>query len=176
MTKHKTRETHSDYIDRIDSKFKRLGNGAFANVYQHPKRNVVVKVFDAKDDKGYARYLKWAEKNQQNPYVPKIHHVERFTNKRENEEITVVFMEKLKAARYKHLEELIDKLPLGYDLDQYSSSEWFRVSRSDVDDKHLIEIAKFFCQELPEGVDLDLHDENYMRRNNGQIVFTDPFA
>ena len=176
MTKRITRETHSDYIDRIERKFKKLGNGAYANVYQHPHKDVVVKVFDAKDDRGYSRYLKWALKNQGNRFVPKIHGVEKFKNKDDFEEITVVFMEKLKSARSSDLDQLLEKAPRDLYLDEYDNDEWKEIAAV-TKDPHLKALAKFFSKDLPGNLDLDLHSENYMLRpGTNQLVFTDPFA
>lgn len=171
-----TRESISEYNERLSDKFKHLGNGAYADVYQHPNKDVVVKVFDTKDDEGYSKYLKWALKHQDNPYVPKIHHVEKFKNKDCGEEITIVFMEKLQEARHRDFKDLMEKHMsksdyYGGSLDDWE--EWEEIAAT-TKDKHMKALAKFFSKKHVN-VDLDLHSENYMWRGK-QLVFTDPLA
>lgn len=174
MTKRITRESICEYHDRISERFKELGSGAFASVYQHPRKDVVVKVFDAKDDNGYSKYLKWCLKNKKNPYAPKIYGVERFKNKDKNEEITIVFLEKLHSARQSDLTDLVNKhsTPSRW-CSEDDVERWQEIANTSKD-KHLRALAKFLVKEAD---DLDLHSENFMwRPGTKQLVFTDPLA
>ncbi len=54
----------------LDNGFRRLGEGAFAAVYEKPGYPWVFKVFHG--DPAYLDFLKFALKNQSNPHVPKF--------------------------------------------------------------------------------------------------------
>ncbi len=73
MKRIKVTQSHLQYIHHLSEKrMKQLGQGAYARVYKHPTdSNTVVKIFK-QEDQSYLKYIKWCEKNQSNPYVPKI--------------------------------------------------------------------------------------------------------
>lgn len=178
MSKRITRERIEDYHKRIKRKFKLLGDGAFARVYQHPRADVVVKVFDASEDSGYTTYLKWASRNQKNPYVPRIYGIEKFKNKKANEEITVVFLEKLKPATFNDLRDAVEaSLPNGTTIDPYLDDDELLLIAAKTNDKHLKAFIRFMNTALSGSVEVDLHSDNFMfRPGTKQLVFTDPLA
>lgn len=177
-----TSERFEEYTDRLQKKFTRLGNGAFAEVYPHSTlKNVVVKVFCEVDDMAYAKYLRWCEKNQKNPYVPKIHAVERFKHETKNEQITVVFMERLNSVSAQQIKEFSDRMlddDGGYGNhigELFDPQDWVEAVKSSKD-KHFKKFAKFM-QTVANDHGVDLHRENIMMRpRTNQLVFTDPIA
>lgn len=184
-----------DYVDRLiyTLGIKRLGAGAFAHVFQHPKDpNIVVKVFNYASDYSYNKFLKWAQKNQHNPYVPKILSVRRIPAKDADvdDPIAVVFMRKLvKAPRAVYKKLHADALAA---LKAADSPAWKEAAQSRGTFQSWpaagwAELAKVspdknfrdFCAFMVGAGDHDgdLHSENVMMDpSNGQIVFTDPVA
>ena len=196
-------ESKPDYYNRLEQELniQRLGNGAFARVFQHPTHpEVVVKVF-TDEDKAYKAFLKFCLQNQGNKYLPKIlsvHHHDHTPKKkikdRSIDEIvdnkyTLVFMEKLTPATKDDVTKFIKSVPfeaqhlknnlkaeVPYRLGQlvsFYNAEWTDLSRQ-TEDKDLAEVANFFVGILKKQMySLDLHDKNVMMRGS-QLVFTDP--
>jgi len=116
-------ETYAGYISRLVSTLKidQLGQGYYARVFQHPKfKNVAVKIFITKRDPDYLEYARWCQRNQNNPWVPKIISIETAPidadeDNPEHEEITIVFFEKLRPAEPEDIQraaqEFIKDLP-----------------------------------------------------------------
>jgi hypothetical protein len=175
-----TKETFSDYKDRVRKFTKSIGEGAYAEVFKHPKiPDVVVKIFDSKEDQAYDRYLRWCVSNQKNPYVPKIHAVDRFKCRGSYyaQEITIVFMEKLKKLNStqidKKAKQIIPKSVFHYgDIYDLRRNDWMKVAEV-ARDPNLKKFARFISSSHDC---FDFHDGNIMTRKDGQLVFTDPLA
>jgi hypothetical protein len=188
-----------DYKERLKDieKMKSLGDGAYGEVFQHPRfSNVVVKVFDHKTDTSYKKFLRWAQQHQNNPYIPKIIEVHLLrTVRNEESAIGIVFMKKLKpcprsvynrlyndaasalmsSREYRtdpDIRRSVDRLLQKHeDFQHWPRFAWSLLGRH-TKDKYF----KEFCDLMSTSAGGDLHDENIMVDTNGQIVFTDPLA
>lgn len=69
-----TAETLDAYFASLSKKgIRKLGDGHFSTVFTHPKYpNVAVKVI-RRPDLEYLKYLKFCQKNQSNPWLPKVY-------------------------------------------------------------------------------------------------------
>lgn len=194
-------ESRSEYFKRLEDelKIRRLGNGAFARVFQHPTHpEVVVKVF-TDEDQAYNKYLKFCQAHPDNKYLPKILSVHRHVNNpfkpdhdRTDDEIvddryTIVFMEKLepstmravtsfaeKLAGPDYLDLAADKKDDLFHLTLFRRPQWLALAKQK-HDPDLAEFAKFFAATFTNSSASfpDLHDSNIMQRGS-QLVFTDP--
>lgn len=185
-------EAKDKYFDRLMNTLNitRLGKGAFGHVFQHPTfKDVAVKIFNVTEDKRFARYIEWCAKNQNNPWVPKILHIEQrnMPNFRgfKDDPHMFVFMEKLspstKQAIRAALKLFINPVPINERsermLEALSASNLRILNRSDW--KKIAECAagdvKVMTSRLAQIGDnnLDIHDKNVMLRGK-QLVFTDP--
>lgn len=202
-----TEEELLDYFTRLKKKekIKKLGDGQYAHVFQHPMyHNVAVKVFDPEEDHAYLHYLKWARRNQKNKYVPKIITV-RTINQPETEDeygdgaITIVFMQKLRPAPVRAIRQLIAQCMTyaeAADERGHYTADWqdmhkvgdFTAFDSDVW-WHVAEGARKGTVSQPVDRDLaslaaffaeedpeDIHNGNIMMTDDGQLVFTDPLS
>ena len=83
-----------DYTERLKTlgfNIKRLGSGAFAEVFERPGDPYVIKIFD--NDPGYEQYVKYITQFKNNPHVPKLRgKIIKLQN-----DFRVVRMEKLRA-------------------------------------------------------------------------------
>ena len=187
-------EALKPYLDRLVSKdgIKKLGGGAFSQVFQHPHYgNVVVKVYIDKDTV-YKRYVAWCMKHQSNPYVPKIVEQISYKSPETKEKYNIVFMQKM--APIRTVQKLISLLVKALNLDTKAAEdlpfmaafgqEAEKASEDDFEliDKHvkLGRADKDFTQVWNHirtyGKDkFDLHYGNVMLRD-GQLVLTDPVA
>ena len=185
-------EKLSDYLRRlVDAlNIKKLGSGAYSNVFQHPHySNVVVKVYTARDKK-YARYVKWCLAHQSNPYVPQIigqtEYVSPISRGKESK-YNILFMQKMEpvseAAFARLLSKSFTKLTsedrelLKDVIDSYDMEELFDRLNSfvkrGVADSSFVEIwnhVKTYGRQ-----NFDLHHGNVMKRGT-QLVVTDPVA
>lgn len=185
-------ETFEDYRDRLKKrKIKKLGDGLYSFVYQHPThKNVVVKV-TAGDD-AYLTYARFAQANPQNPYLPKVLDIVPVTllcawhpiNPEYHENPYVAFLEKLDPIEFYNTEHdaLVDDLCEIAEDEEFdhgmSNREFWKRVLHNTDCPHLLQLADFIVDNHKLG--LDLHDENYMVRTNPngrlQLVITDPFS
>lgn len=191
-----------DLLDSFESDYggKVLGGGAFAIVLSHSSWNYVLKIFN--DDSCYLKYVRFCMKNQNNKFVPKLLDKPRritptykrrsnqqnlYTVKMENLEplsyssIDVNSIEKMSFAGMALNDESIRKDLTVDSVDKYIKSKypsmsglvrqlvWNRNSRALFD--FLKEIKTIF-----PSCSLDLHSDNFMSRENGEIVVTDPFS
>ncbi len=168
---------------------KTLGQGNFADVFQHPTMpNVVVKLL-TENDKGYEKYVAFSEQHKGNKYVPKILGVHKEKDVFEGEldpDLHLVFMEKLRPIEddeYMEFGQYI--LDLGTDgatpsimtsmTDHLNDlPRWKSIARQ-TKDKDMAELAKFFLANAKGKVNLDLHDGNMMMRGSKPVI-TDPFS
>lgn len=189
-------ETVKQYIERLTSSLniKKLGSGAYASVFQHPLyKNVAVKVFEW--DPEYLQYIKICKRstNKWMPRVVSIHTIEmdeeknrfhiRFNEEPGKTDGTIVFFEKLRKATHKEIvaaqEELCKDVPEEHQDDlldtpsfeDWGTGHWQIVKRfaKDPDTKRFAALA------IRMGFE-DIHDENVMISDDGQLVFTDPVA
>jgi hypothetical protein len=180
---------HDYRQDLKKQRIRRLGGGAFADVFQHPVyHNVVVKVVGYSDT-GYKRYLQWALQHQDNRYVPKI--AEVVEKKVGTHSLQFVFMKKMD--RVRPTEEdlefyLVRALQQGRKGQQKKDIEQAYLQRAgstdrdvlkavisvakEIGDRDLAEVLSFFLRNHRL---LDLHWGNMMMDGN-QLIFTDPFA
>ena len=178
----KANQTFSDYIDFLGTQVTLINDGAYAFVYKVPNcKNVVAKVFRPREDEAYFAYLKWCLKNQHNPYVPKIHDAFIFDHGNLENEIAIVFMERLKSITIKKYGQFAKNIMHQHNIDavaedfrdilcDFNDRDWGKICRSK--DRNLAAVAKFMNRELKGGYGNDCHDGNIMLRGN-QVVFTD---
>jgi hypothetical protein len=188
-------ESLEDYLKRLvtKEKIKKLGGGAFSQVFQHPQfHNVVTKVYSGKD-KLFAKYVKWCMQHQNNPYVPKIIEQVDYQNPDPAAKIKtyhIVFMQKMTPVSGKRYvqafldalkldpeedDEIVDQLRDGLETnDMYIlNSAVKQAFKQGNGDRHFAEVWKHITS---YGVgNMDLHKGNVMMRGN-QLVFTDPVA
>lgn len=164
----------------IESKFckgcRELGDGAFANVYQHPTSSKrVIKV--ATDDSAYSHYLRCILKHQNNPFFPHIYSATQYVNHHDHR-FLVVEMEKLEedTPRAIWFTELMWK-----GMDDHSSgyesyvSRQFKAKKLPTNRMRHFDTAWSILQPLLKRYSEDLHEGNIMFRGN-QPVITDPVA
>lgn len=189
-------ESLHDYLTRLVSRegIKRLGGGAFSQVFQHPQfHNVVAKVYSGKDTL-FAKYVQWCLKHQNNPYVPKIIEEVVYHDpdpKAKIKSYRIVFMQKM--MKIKTWAAFVAAFALALGLDATNNDEKEIIDELMADkydmfilitavkrafelgkgDKHFVEVWKHI---LSYGVwNIDLHQGNIMLRGK-QLVFTDPVA
>lgn len=181
-------EKLADYFKRLVKKhgIKKLGGGAFSQVFQHPQfHNVAVKVYRNKDTV-YRRYLAWCMKNQSNPFVPKIIEQVQFTGT--SDPYNIVFMQKMEpVGTNRFVNEVAKALGLTFiereDLyDVYednlgSGREFYRfMKQAAQSDRCNPDFARLWAHVASYGVDVvDFHAGNAMMRGR-QLVVTDPVA
>jgi hypothetical protein len=189
-TKIVTDETLVAYLKRLhkEQQVKKLGGGAFSQVFQHPTlKGVVTKVYSGKD-KQYSKYVTWCLKNQDNPFVPKI--LDRVTCVSPKGTYGIVFMQKLKpikndaalarawirecnlcaadAALVAQLMDIFDEVDMGR-----LSKTMKRLTKKNKANPYLLKLWTFLAK---LGVDnLDIHYGNAMMCGK-QLVITDPVA
>lgn len=184
-------ESFDAYVERLIKRhgINQIGKGYWGIVFQHPTHpDIVVKVYKGQDQ-DYTKYLNWCQRNQDNPYVPKIIdvHSHEYLDKRKgvgNRDVRyqsffeIVFMEKLKPvslAEYKRqlknlgINDFIDTGNVE-DLTYDAFEEAYQEGYMDVD------LAKWwkFIRTMPEDR-LDINHRNVMLRGK-QLVFIDPLS
>lgn len=190
-----TEEALKPYLDRLTSKegIKKLGGGAFSQVFQHPHYgNVVVKVYTDKDDV-YKRYVAWCMKHQSNPYVPKIVEQVSYKSPDTKEKYHIVFMQKMTPVNT--VGKLISLLVKALQLDTKAAEDlpFMTAFGQEVDAKGMFDDYKLIDKYVKlgradkdftevwkhirtYGADkFDLHKGNVMLRD-GHLVLTDPVA
>ena len=134
--------------------FATIGQGKYASVFSHDNYPWIVKVF--MKDSAYLKWISFAMKHQDNPYVPKIKgKVIKVTPM-----IYSIRLEKLTASHSATGDAFLPAFRKWQSDHEYRSG-----------DKHIDEILDFF---VPNKKLLDLHGENVMARGN-QLVVIDPF-
>jgi len=173
---HKSDNWHEEvdaFVTQYD--FHPLGKGEFASVYGNTKYPFVVKLF-ATGDTAYKTWLSWCRTHQHNRFVPKI----RGNVIKISDSLLAVRLEQLSPIRgeayhkYSHLKDIFQ---MWNRLSDPNYMEYFdRIERTYPDfmkDRDIIEIAEFLEAHREGPIQMDLHDENMMRRGD-QIVVTDP--
>lgn len=178
-----TAEAYWEYVKRLikDLKIKQIGEGAYSQVFQHPKlKNIVVKL--VLHDEEYLKFARFAMDNPKNPWLPRIAAIEpikfdgfRLSNSSNS---YLVFLEKLQPASFELQKSLIWKLVDTYELHihasihkWFSKSSWKKLALNSKD-PGLAQFAAFAAKNFNQ---LDINSENVMARGR-QLVFTDPIA
>lgn len=154
-------ESLSKYLTRLvqNQGIKKLGGGAFSQVFQHPEfSNVVVKVYTEKDTV-YKRYVSWCLKNQSNQYVPKIIEQTKYKSPETGEKYNIVFMQKM--TPIKTTGKLISLLVKALNLNTAAAED--------------LPFMSAFGEEGREQHDFELIDK-YVRRGNADKDFTKAWA
>jgi hypothetical protein len=185
-------EALKPYLDRLVSKegIKKLGGGAFSQVFQHPHYgNVVVKVYTDRDVI-YKKYAAWCMKHQHNPYVPKIIEQTKYKSPETGEKYNIIFIQKM--TPIKTSGKLVSLLVKALELDTKAAEDlpfmtafgqlgkekedfrlidkYVKMGRGDKDFKEIWAHIKTYGANR-----FDLHPGNVMLRD-GQLVLTDPVA
>lgn len=175
-----TAEAYWEYVNRLikDLKIKHLGEGAYAQVFQHPTlKNIVVKLVHHDDE--YLKFARFAMDNPKNPWLPRIAAIEpiKFDGSRLSNSY-LVFLEKLQPTSFELQKSLIWKLVDTYELHihaftpkWFSKSNWKKLALNSKD-PGLAQFAAFAAKNFNH---LDINSANVMARGR-QLVFTDPIA
>jgi hypothetical protein len=141
--------------------FKLLGSGKYASVFGNPKYEYVLKVF--MKDSAYLKWIEFAQKNKDNPYVPKV--------RGKVIKITPMFyairLEKL--TPYSQRPSLSPKTTGPSFMQDYY--KWQDDKNHKSNDPNVQSILDYFQKHKAL---LDLHGENMMMRGS-QLVIIDPF-
>lgn len=170
----------------LDHNFSEIGNGQFSVVYGSPTEKFVVKVNNGLYDGAYLDFIEWC-KTQNSTHLPKVGKIREF-----GEKTYIVFIEKLEPLNIKVNGDPLELMKaLHYIVDDISKKQY--MSRS----HYIFDILyKFFdedwiredfvdcCDQLAKfkkhwNIDIsefDLHIGNFMMRNKGTIVVTDPIG
>lgn len=156
----------SEWRDDLTSKmskhgFVSVGSGISGEVYRNPEYPFVLKVF--RKDSGYLAWINFCKANQNNKYVPKI----RGSIVRLNQIFWAVRLEPLHEIAKKYM---TDTNKLLNTLDMLLMDPDYIDENLDPD---LIPIADFLSQHSPW---MDLHFDNVMVRDNGELVLIDPLS
>jgi hypothetical protein len=180
-----TAETIDQYVERLQRKgLRKLGEGAFSVVFDHPTMpNVAVKVIAFRDET-YLKYVDLCKKHPNNPWLPKIlggpeAHLVDSKQPGQKQKVLFVFLEKLKPASNSllskacvYLGTLIDlKLSVPSDFEVFEPHEWKELAHQTRDSD--VSILAAFLAQYPDNLDLGPH--NFMARST-QVVFVDPVA
>lgn len=197
-------DRHKNYLNHLikDIGIKQLGAGSYANVFQHPTyHNVAVKVV-RREDPLYMKFIRLCIKYQGNPWLPRIisiHDIDFYKAEKDILNIPssgkehIIFFEKLRPATSEEITKALlffldfkEQNIISFDVLEYIKhkrtsnfsflllEDWELISKKHPR-KSCRELAKIII-EAADGVEPDIHDENVMIRNDGQLVFTDPLA
>ena len=147
--------------------FQPIGDGAFSTVYKHQSYPYVLKVFVK--EQGYFEWLKFCQANQNNPYIPKIKG--KFVRVIDN--VYAVRLENLKELD-SHDKNMFDTLFDEIDEGIYNYYDYIKSENGP--NPHLIPIIDFLREYVDDTAELDLHQRNIMKRDNGQFVIIDPLV
>ncbi len=170
---------------------RRLGSGAFADVYGTKSGRTVFKIgatgnpiYDA-----YLSYVKQIVKHQGNPFFPRVKKVDIYYDREDHESVYVVEMERLKPL---DTYGRSNKLPIAsrllfnalMDIDSESdlntlheNMKLFTTVFARGVKKQLVQTFRQMTeilQDLTDSHGLDMHDGNVMLRGKTQLVITDP--
>ena len=186
-------ETYSQYTRRLirTLKIKQLGQGAIADVFQHPAdKNVAVKIMHTPDPQ-YMNYIKFCQAHPDNKYLPKVidvvkTHVDSKYFHGTTDRLVVVFLQRVKplsaTAISNAAKQIVNaycrgknepKEPLGgarWEFDDISYRDWVKICNQK-EDPDLAEFARLIVSKFNRA---DLHNGNVMS-NGHNVVFTDPF-
>ena len=167
--------------------WKLLDLGKYSAVFEHPKKNYVLKV-NFVPDKGYAQYVNII-KHSRNPHFPKISDVKTLTVKSRNNKnhkdttrsFSVYLIEKLYPLAKEERRTLSEALENIVDWPSHSLADIFNkiygIAIPSILEEHpvLVKAARIIGKN--KGIFYnDLHAGNIMKRKDGTIVITDPYS
>ena len=136
--------------------FKLAGTGNYGSVFVNDKYPFALKIF--MKDSAYIKWLSFCKKNQNNPFVPKM--------KGGLVKITDIIF----AVRIEKLNNFQG------DLENTSFYQSLFKCLQNSNEMHENQHVKTVVEELCRNKHLlDLHRDNVMQRNNGQLVIIDPY-
>lgn len=161
-------------------KAKRQGSGAYATTWRVSTKEVI-KVFS--DDLGYEYYLKAIAKMKDNPFVPYINYIHKYSGSC-GQQYYMVSMEML--ASYSVLDntdEFLDFRDLvrqcvgdDYDSESLGFADLPEYVREVALPQSLIEVMNVIQEGNRKGMGFDLHTGNIMVRDGVDFVITDPLV
>jgi hypothetical protein len=162
-------------------------SGKFSDIYINPNSKIVVKV-SKRDDPCWEGFAEMVRKHGRgNPFLPRVASVQRVDSRHGS--YFIAFMEKLLPLRGP------DRFDLATWIDDaYAALETNEITPDDLMDglderkmpirtperiqnminDHLVEAIILIYKHAPEGCWNDMHEDNFMMRDNGQVVITDP--
>lgn len=177
------------YIDFCDefaqsNKFKLIGKGYFSNVYGSNRVENVFKIGKVEDSHTNDPYLSYIKeiKHLENPFFPRVEKVQVLKNDN-NEKYYLVEIEKLLPLYYDNLKENCLDIyhTLIYLFNNRKSSniekQWNKYISyyKDIENFQVYELFKTL-KGLLRSFDNDLHTDNMMVRECGQLVIIDPIC
>lgn len=150
-----------NWVDEIvellkTNNYELIGKGANGITFRHPEKNFAYKIY--KNDNAYDLWVDYCIKNSNNPYCPKI-------IKRPLQINTTSSGVKFKSIRIELLHKLNDNEHNNFMVKFYKNMKLNT-------DNNLHKIISDINKINPRL--LDIHGDNIMKRNNGQIVLVDP--
>ena len=157
-----------------EKKARKIGSGCFGTVYGSRSLKTVFKTGDVDDNDGYLAFIEHALKHQSNPWFPKIKNVTIYrSTKEEFHSYFVIEMERLnELKRADEGSDVVELLDAMIDSDKVIAKLFAR-SMGKVALQHITTLGKVM-RILFDRHCHDLHSGNIMKRDNGQIVVTDP--
>lgn len=158
------------FIARLEAKgWTTLGSGAFSTVLAKGESKKVIKVIRRQD--GWIQYIKWANDNgYAGTFAPKVYSYKQVKGK--DHDFAIASMERLPSTlgrlKYSHDAHVVESL-------LHPAANDNQLART------LLDLAvpglREFNQKLRDKFSgLDLHGGNFMVRDNGELVFTDPVS
>lgn len=154
-----------DDISRIHH-FEKLGSGMYGVVYKNNTYPYVIKIFKASDH-GYRMWLDYCIANKSNPYVPKI---KGRPTKITGTDYYFVRLEHLKKISAAEWSKFSFRLKVAANPNRFNKEDIEKATL----DPYIIDIVKYLNS--AKQYENDLHKDNVMKRDNGQLVITDPLA
>ena len=156
----------------------KAGAGAYSSVYKNPNKSFVLKI-NKRPDKGYEEYVN-VIKRYRNKHFPRISDMKVMKIGKDN--YYVYLIEKLKALPRSDLiafdiKDAIDAL-YGCDYKDMGESllEYFDKMPLFRRNPDLIRAVYIVANNIGYNFDIDIHGGNIMKRADGTIVITDPYA
>lgn len=168
-------------LEKLGYKFK--GRGTYSDIYVNPDSQVIIKVGRGKDPcwEAFANIVKGPGKG--NPWFPRIAGLQTIQSRHGT--YFIAFMEKLNNLSKDNIrfvnwvDKHFDKLQRGQtNIDLYYDAlhdDLFPPYVNEKIDKKFVEALELLNEHMPDGCSNDLHEDNFMERDNGQIVIIDPF-
>lgn len=167
-------------------KFSYIGSGAFGTVYGSSDSNIVYKFGEYSTNRGYLSFVKEMSKlKNQNAFLPHIHGVRIYNAGKGHKKYFVVAMERLdpvhwraKGAEFATI--IIKEMIRSDSTNDTMQTNFLGIQIKESDDLSqavsVVKAAHKAAQRKSQSVSYDLHNGNFMIRNNNQIVVIDPLA
>ena len=154
------------------------GAGAYSLVFFHPKKKYVVKITNTVDE-GYMEYVDLL-KHHPNEHFPVISDMKSL--KVEGFVYSIYLIEKLDKIDRKYVQNLFEwfyqimRFPNSMLEDIFSLTE--EIPQIFIDHPDLVDALHLLGRKVKsmDCICLDIHEENIMKRKDGTIVITDPYA